>query len=485
MGKYGYAYSNVRAYPLINDTDKSVDLEFNIEPGSRIYVSQVLISGNTQTDDLVIRREIRQMDGTWLSNEAMDMSKRRLNRTGFFESVDMELGKAGSNADVVNINTTVKEQPTGSITGGIGFGTDSGIQLQASIQQSNLLGTGSRGVLSSYKNDYRTHFEIGYTDPYFTVDNVSLGGRIYYDSYDGDDDDVIDYKNKTIGLDVTLGYPLSETWRVEYGLGVKHSDVENTGERFVQAETFWEQYNGDPNDREGTFFNYSASFTMIRSTLDRGMFPTDGSKQVFSASVTIPGSDNQYYKLSAETYHYFPFDREHNFVLGFRGRAGYADGYGTKNGETERLPFFENFYLGSQEWLRGFDHNSVGPRACYEDITKDTAVGGNAFWTTSVEFFVPTPFVSEAYKNSLRTAFFFDMGSLWDTRDSDYYYYDGDRKGQKADDKSGAGKYRSSVGVAVTWLSPIGPLSLSLAKAIKTRDGDDTQTFNFNIGGSF
>lgn len=476
LGKFGYANSNVKAYPIFNDKDKTVDVQFNIDPGSRVYVSQVLVSGNTTTNDTVIRREIRQMDGSWLSSEAVDLSKARLNRTGFFEAVDIQEQKAGG-ADTVNLNVNVKEQPTGAIAGGVGFGSDSGLLLQASISQSNLFGWGTRGVISAYENDYRKHMELGYTDPYFTVDNVSLGARVFYDSYEADEDgDVVDYNNDTLGFYVNSGYPISETWSVNYSLGIERNEIESNGNPFEQADRFWAQY-GD-NGRKGDYINYKAGITLTHNSLDRSVFPTDGNRQVFKLDASVPGSDLQFYKLTAESYHYFPLDTFHNYIFSVRGRVGYGDGYGTKNGVDQILPFFENFYLGSSEWLRGFDHNSIGPRAIYYgkngSYASDESVGGNAFWTGSVEFFMPAPLVSEAYKNQVRTSIFFDAGSLWDTKGGDYSV-----------DYSNASEYRASAGVSLVWISPIGPMSFSLSKAIKERDGDSTQVFNFNIGSTF
>lgn len=477
LGKYGYANSNIRAYPVFNDKDKTVDVIFNVDPGSRVYVSQVMVSGNTTTDDTVIRREIRQMDGSWLSSEAVDLSKNRLNRTGYFETVDIQQQKAGTTGDTVNLNVNVKEQPTGAIAGGVGFGTDSGLMLQASVSQSNLFGWGTRGVISAYENDYRKHMELGYTDPYFTVDNVSLGGRVYYDKYEADEDgDVVDYNNDTLGFAINTGYPLSETWSINYSVGLERNDIESLGTPFQQADRFWAQYG--ENGRSGSFINYKFGLTLTHNSLDRSVFPTDGNRQVFKIDTSVPGSDLQYYKVTAETYHYFPIDTFHQYVFAARGKIGYGDGYGTKNGLDQRLPFFENFYLGSSEWLRGFDHNSIGPRALYYGdkgvYPSDSAVGGNAFWAGSLEFFMPAPLVSEAYKNQVRTSFFVDAGSLWDTHGDEFDV-----------DYSKANEYRASAGVSLVWISPIGPMSFSLSKAIKDRDGDSTQVFNFNIGSTF
>ena len=476
LGKFGYANSSVKAFPVFNDKDKTVDVQFNVDPGARVYVSQVLVSGNTTTNDTVIRRAIRQMDGSWLSSEAVDLSKARLNRTGYFESVDIQQQQAGA-ADTVNLNVNVKEQPTGAIAGGIGFGSDSGLLLQASISQSNLFGWGTRGIVSAYENDYRKHMELGYTDPYFTVDNISLGGRVFYDKYEADEDgDVVDYNNDTIGFYVNSGYPISETWSVNYSLGIERNDIESYGHPFEQADRFWAQY-GD-SGRSGEYINYKAGITLTHNSLDRSVFPTDGNRQVLKIDASLPGSDLQFYKLTAETYHYFPLDTFHNYIFSFRGKLGYGDGYGTKNGTDQILPFFENFYLGSSEWLRGFDHNSIGPRAIYYSSSgsyaSDESVGGNAFWTGSIEFFMPAPLVSEAYKNQVRTSIFLDAGSLWDTNGGDYSV-----------DYSDASEYRASAGVSLVWISPIGPMSFSLSKAIKDRDGDSTQVFNFNIGSTF
>ncbi len=479
LGKFGYAYSEVHAFPIYDEENKVVNLEFNVIPGSRIYVSQVLVSGNTQTDDTVVRREIRQMDGTWLSTEAVDVSRARLNRTGFYETVDMNVQRIGMGGDTVNLNAVIKEQPTGSINGGIGYGTDSGIMIQGGISQNNVFGWGTRVSLTAYDNDYRRHAEIGYTDPYFTVDGISLGGRVYYDKFDADDADLVSYDSTSIGAEATLGYPLSETLFVSYSLGYEYNDVDNTNDNFLQAKVFWDQY-GD-GDLSGQFNNFTSAFRLTRNNLDRTVFPTDGSRQVLSLFATVPGSDLQYYKTSVETSHYFPVDSNHDFVLAFRGRAAFGDGYGTKNGKAQRLPFFTNFYLGGSEWLRGFKSNTVGPKAIYPLSSggyyeSDTSVGGNALWAASFEIIVPTPFITETYKRQVRTALFLDAGALWDTRDDDY---------AEAVGRSSADEYRASVGIAFTWMSPIGPLAFSLAKAIKDYSGDETREFNFNIGGTF
>lgn len=486
LGKYGYAYSKVTAVPDIDEEHKVVNLNFMVEPGQRIYVTNINITGNTTTDDTVIRRELRQMDGTWLSNESVDASKARLNRTGFFETADIKVQRNGIASDTVNLETTVKEQPTGSIQGGIGYGTSSGFMLSAGISQNNVFGWGSRASLSAYQNDYREHVDLSYTDPYFTVDNVSLGGRAYYDNFHGDDADVVSYDKETIGIELTTGYPLSENVYVSYTLGATRQYIKSN-QLFLQASDFWGTYSEDGRSPSNTFYDFSLSLGLSRNNLDRSVFPTSGSRQSLSLFATLPEiSDLQYYKVEAQTFHYFPLNSDHDFVFAIRGRAAYGDGYGDVDGLDQKLPFFDNFYLGGDQWLRGFKRNSVGPRAIYPTgehiatIDDDDNLGGNALWAVSAEIIVPTPFISDTYKNQVRTSIFFDAGAVWDTHYDDYAAgFPG------LPDYGDPSNFSAAAGISLTWMSPVGPLSFSFARPIEEQEGDDSEYFSFDIGGRF
>lgn len=484
LGKYGYAYSRVTAVPQYDEDNKVVNLNFMVEPGQRVYVTNVEIVGNTQTDDTVIRRELRQMDGTWLSTEDIERSKNRLNRLGFFETADVTTERNGISADTATVKATVKEQPTGSIQGGVGYGTSSGFMISASISQNNVFGWGSKAHISAYQNDYREHVEVGYTEPYYKIDQISLGGRIYYDNFHGDDANVVSYENETIGMDITTGYPLSENVYISYTAGVQHMDIKSN-KAFLQAIDFWRTYGegGMNND----FLNFTFEINLNRNNLNRSVFPTSGSRQNISLFSTIPSiSDLQYYKIDAQTYHYFPLSSDHDFVFSLRARGAYGDGYGNSDGMAQKLPFFDNFYLGGDQWLRGFKRNSVGPRALYVNgehsvsVDDDDNVGGNALLAVSAELIVPTPFISDSYKNQIRTAFFVDAGTLWDTTAGDYL-----ANYPNAPEYDDPSRYSMSAGLAVTWLSPVGPLSFNLARALKKQDGDDTEVFSFEIGGRF
>ena len=269
-----------------------------------------------------------------------------------------------------------------------------------------------------------------------------------------------------------------------YTLGVEKMHLKSN-KIFLQALDFWRTYG--EGSLSNDFINYTFRINVNRNNLDRSVFPTSGSRQNLSVFTTLPkGSDLQYYKADFQTFHYFPLNENHDFVFAIRGRGAYGNGYGTVDGLDQKLPFFNNFYLGGDQWLRGFKRNSVGPRALYPGeggkvtIDEDDNLGGNALWALSSEIIVPTPFISEAYKSQVRTSLFVDAGCLWDTNSTEY------TKGYSgAPDYSSPNNFSASAGVSLTWMSPVGPLSFSLARPIKEQDGDESEFFSFDIGGRF
>ena len=279
MGKFGYAYTKVKAIPVIDDEKKLVSLNFSVEPGHRIYVTDVRITGNTITTDEVVRRELRQMDGTWLSNEAISTSKRRLDQLGFFETVDVTPRKTGPDSDTVEVVTTVKERPTGSIKAGIGFGTETGINLNAEISQDNFLGYGGNASIGVNTNKYDQKIELRYDEPYFTVDGVSLGGNVYYEKFEAGDANIVDYTNEKFGTGLSIGYPIDEHNFIRYSVGYEHNRLSQTSS-FIQIQRFWDTYvDKDVRNGKVVFQNYTAGLYFSRNYLDRGALPTDGSKQ--------------------------------------------------------------------------------------------------------------------------------------------------------------------------------------------------------------
>ncbi|MBY5948837.1 outer membrane protein assembly factor BamA [Photobacterium rosenbergii] len=490
LGELGYAYPQVNTIPDFDDDNQEVALIVNVEPGKRIYVRNIGFSGNTSTKDEVLRREMRQMEGSWLNSRSVERGKERLSRTGFFETVDVQTVRVPGTDDQVDLQYSVKEANAGNINFGVGYGTESGISFQAGIQQDNFLGTGNRFGINAMMNDYQKNVSLEYRDPYFTLDGISLGGKVYYNEFEASDANISDYTNQSYGASLTWGFPFDELNFFEFGLGYDHNKISNTQE-YVQIEKFKliHGFNTGDNVIELDDFNWSVSWT--RNNLNRGYFPTAGNHQRATFRMTIPGSDAQYFKAQYDVRQYFPLTEDHDYSLLLRGRVGYGNGYGTTdNGSDQLLPFYENYYAGGFSTLRGFRSNTVGPKAIYVNpgngnnntyVGSDDAAGGNAVALASMELIVPTPFASDEVRNQIRTSVFVDAGTVWDTE----YDVPSSAEGKYINDYSDPSLIRASYGAALQWMSPMGPLVFSVAKPIKKYEGDDEEFFTFTIGRTF
>ncbi|EPA0957793.1 outer membrane protein assembly factor BamA [Vibrio parahaemolyticus] len=493
LGESGYAYPQVNTIPEFDDENKQVSLVVNVDPGNRIYVRDIRFTGNNSTKDEVLRREMRQMEGSWLNSKSIETGKTRLNRLGYFENVEVQTVRVPGSDDQVDLVYSVKEANSGSVNFGVGYGTESGVSFQVGLQQDNFLGSGNRVGINAMMNDYQKNVSLDYRDPYWNLDGVSLGGKIFYDEFEASEAGIVDYTNQSYGASLTWGFPFDELNRFEFGVGYTHNKIGNLSP-YLQVEQFL-QAQADNIDSSGALntndFDFNISWT--RNNLNRGYFPTAGNHQRAFYKMTVPGSDVQYFKMQYDVRQYVPLTKKYEFTLLFRGRLGYGNGYGQTDGNDNLFPFYENYYAGGFTTLRGFGSNSVGPKAVYRDYSgsnngadtaTDDSVGGNAVALASIELIVPTPFASDEVRNQIRTSIFFDMASIWDTefdyRDSgaeygDRYYYD----------YSDPTNYRSSYGAALQWMSPMGPLVFSLAKPIKKFDGDDEEFFTFTIGRTF
>ncbi|WP_286232879.1 outer membrane protein assembly factor BamA [Thalassotalea sediminis] len=510
LGRFGYAYPKVTTIPEINEEDKTVKLTISVDPGKRIYVNRINFKGNHVTADRVLRREMRQMEGAWLSNALVENSKAWLMRLPYMEEVEFETVQLPEEDDLVDIEFSVKEQPSGSFTAGIGYGSATKLSLNAGIQQNNFLGTGNRLAFNINTVSYSRAVSISYTDPYFTTDAISLGGTVFYNEFDAGSANLVEYNNKTYGVGVNFGFPINEYVRLNFGLGYKHNGITRL-QTYEQIQRFYELYS-DPSDPDAglEFDNFDITAAISRSTLNRGTFPTAGSQQTLSYKMTTPNSDTNYFKINLDTKWYFPIARGWSFKTSLN--LGYGNGYDKINGSDQMLPFWENFRAGGgSDTLRGFETNIVGPRAIFRyptsipgtpdpvggggcclgpdhdviDVSR-RSVGGNAIALAGIELIVPTPFLDEGFSNSVRTSFFIDAGNVWNTEFDMKDYLDlAPRELVKVDDYSDVGRFRASGGLSIQWLSPMGPMIFSFAKTIKEEEGDDTKFFNFNIGQTF
>lgn len=513
FGRMGYAHTEVRSVPDINDEDKTVKLSIVVDPGQRVYVRRIQFQGNDATRDEVLRREMRQIEGAWLSDQLVESGKVRLERLGYFENVEVQTIPVAGEDDQVDLVYNVKEQPSGTISAGIGYGDFAGLSVNAAVSQENFLGSGNRVSFTVDTNRYAKNLQLGYRDNYFTDDGVSLGGNLTVSEFDAGRANLQQYNQKSWGLGFDLGFPVNEYNRLNFGLGFASTGITQL-DPFDQIISFYERYT-DNSSNEGTldFKSFYATAAWTRITLNRGVYPTEGTENQLSLKVTTPESDLQYFRAEYRFRYYQPFDKNHDFVGLFRFRVGYGNGYGKDGDFQYTLPFWENFYGGGADTLRGFEPNRTGPRGLIRrssfiqgppdangnptqialgpefdtlEVARRSTLGGNAMANASVEFIFPTPFAKEETRNTIRTSAFIDVSSVWDTE----FDYDSYKNLNLVGDVpfwdySDPKNFQASYGLSLQWLSPMGALTFSLGFPIKSLDPELEDSFTFNIGTTF
>jgi len=492
LGNEGYTFANVNGVPEAHDEDHTVSITFVVDPGKRAYVNRINFRGNTKTEDEVLRREMRQMEGGWASTYLIDQSKTRLDRLGFFKEVNVETPQVPGVDDQIDVNYTVEEQPSGSITASVGFAQNAGLILGGSISQNNFLGTGNKVSLGLTRSEYQTRYNFGFVDPYWTADGVSLGYNAFYRTTDYDelDVDVSSYSVDSLGAGVNIGYPISETSRLTYGLTVQQDDLD-TGYYTVDEILSFLDTEGD------SFLNFKGSIGWSESTLNRGTLATRGHSQSLTFETTLPGSDLSFYKIDYRAQWFKPITN--TYTMRLHTELGYGDGYGSTSG----LPFYENYYAGGFNSVRGFEDSTLGPRSTpsvardaagnvvtsgpgadgrYTDDDDPEAFGGNVLIQGGAEILFPLPFVKD--QRSLRTALFWDVGNVFLTKCPSKTASTQYMNTQGCGDVD-FGNLASSVGVGLTWITAMGPLSFSLAMPVKKPDDADMQVFQFSLGQTF
>ena len=496
LGNRGYAFAEVSGDTEIIDDTNQVKLTFSVVPGNKTYTRKILFTGNNVTQDHVLRREMRQFEGAWSSDNSIEAGKVRLERLGYFKEVNVETIPVVGTEDQIDVVYSVEEETTGSVGGNIGY-SDFGLMLGFNLQEQNFLGSGNTVGIGINKNIYSESYNLSFADPYATKDGVSLGYNIYFRETDYGEFNVANYLTNSYGLGAQFGYPTSDITRLGFNITYDKTDID------IGTLPAREIY--DFVSKEGNIFEtLSAQFSWQRVTLNRGLFPTAGSSTVFSLSSTIPGSDLNYYRASVRQRYYRPLSQ--NFVFGFHGELGYLDAYG----DTEETPFFQNFYAGGPRSLRGFESNTLGPRStdapCYEfnyeeetcpnlidtdfdgeldspyinpyanstSRYRDRPIGGNIKVEGSLQLIFKLPFIED--QRSLRSAFFFDFGNVFSDNCKDY---------QINCAKPAVEDLRYSYGVGVTWITGFGPLSLAIAKPTNAGPQERTEEFQFTVGNVF
>ena len=447
LGREGYAFANVNAIPDIDKEKHQVSFNFVIDPGQRVYIRRINISGNNKTRDEVIRREFRQTEGEWFDVEKIKKSKQRVDKLDFFSEVNIETPAVQGTTDQVDVNMSVKEKSTGSVSVGAGFSSGEGLVLTGSVSQANLFGTGN--FLSTQINTGKINqvYSVSYTNPYFTDDGVSRGFDVYKRNTDSQSTAISQYSSHTLGGGVRFGVPIAEEQTISYGLAVEDTQLG----LFSSSPTRLLQY---VNINGTTSTNLLATIGWGRDSLDSAIYTTEGTMQRVFAEIALPVFDMRYYKLNYQHQWFHPLSKDVTLLL--RGEAGIAGGYGGKD-----LPFFKNFYAGGPGSVRGYDANSLGPRD-----NSDAVLGGPRRVLAGVELLVPFP--GTGNEKSTRLSGFIDGGAV---------YGPGDLPGSAG--------MRYSTGVALTWISPVGPLKFSYAVPINKQPVDKLQRFQFTLGTVF
>ena len=448
LGVDGYPFANVNAVPEIDDVEKKVDLTFFIDPGQRVYVRRINFKGNVKTRDEVLRREMRQMESGWISTGAVERSRVRVSRLGYFESVDVETTPVAGASDQVDVDFTVVERPSGNLLLGAGYSNSQGVVFDISLTEENFLGRGSRLSASFNTTRVSRDISVSWLNPYWTVDGVSRGIDVYNRRTDAEDANLADYDLDQIGAGTTFGIPTSEFTRINVGFNAEHTD-------FIAGDSASDEVREFEDEHGGGFITLLATAAWAKDSRNSRFLPTRGSLTRLSGEIAVPGSELTYYKLFARHQRLFPLARD--FVLLLEGEVGYGDGYGG----TGELPLTENFFAGGLRSVRGFKSNTLGPRD-----SKDEPLGGNLKVVGTAELILPLPFAKNS--NAFRITGFLDTGYVYGPKDD-----------------IDLNSLRYSTGVAAVWLSPVGPLTMSFAHPLRTEPVDETQGFQLTFGTSF
>ncbi|MGH1431860.1 MAG: outer membrane protein assembly factor BamA [Neptuniibacter sp.] len=458
IGDEGYMFANISPAPELHD-DNTVTVKFFLDPGKRTYVRRINVRGNTRTADDVIRQHLKQMEAAVASNELIEQSKIRLEKTGYFKTVNVETVPVPGTDDQVDIEYSVEEQQSGSFSASVGFSQSSGIILGFQLQQDNFLGTGKKVGVGISNSDTLTEYSYSFVDPYYTVDGVSRGFNVYYRERDFDEDNTSAFSTDEFGGGVNFGYPIDEYQRLNFGASIEQVTI-NTNSFSTPAE-ITQFLNDEGND----YVNFTLSAGWSDNHLNRGFFPTKGYSQSASIEVGIPGSDLSYYRALYNAKWYQPLTDDRYWIVSLKGRLG----YGGELGDNE-YPFYKHFYAGGLKTVRGYEQNSLGPRDSLDD-----PFGGDVMITGGAEFIFPVPFVKD--KSSWRTLFFIDGGNVFDSNCSSV--------STNCEDGVKLDELRFSAGFGLSWLTPIGPLSIALSVPLNDKEDDETEVFQFALGQTF
>ena len=464
LGNAGYTFASATGEPAANDDGETVTVKYFIDAGKRAYVRRLNFQGNTVTQDHVLRREMRQMEGGWASTAMIEGSKIRLQRLGFFKDVSVETPTVPGTDDQIDVNYTVEEQPSGSISATVGYAQRMGLILGLGYQESNVFGTGNSINIGINRSDYQQALNVSFFDPYYTVDGVSRGYAAFFRKSDYEERNIASFSTDSYGLNVSFGYPISEISRIGLTVGIERTEIK---EGVIPAQEISEFLEKEGNEFD--LVSLTASYSM--SALNRGLLPSGGRSQSLSFEMTVPGSELEYYRLNYTGQVFYPLFNP--FVLRLRANLGYGEAYGG----TENFPFYKHFFGGGMGSVRGYESNSLGPRSTpspQDQYNDPDPIGGNVLVELSAEVLFPLPFIEA--QSQLKSVLFFDAGNVFNTNCPDVSVYCLDLDN---------GELRYSAGIAVTWITGFAPISFALAFPLNDKQGDESESFQFELGKTF
>ena len=452
LAEMGYPFSNVNVAPGVDEDSRSVELTIFVDPGRRVYVRRINISGNLKSKDEVVRRELRQNETDWLSTENVSQSQKRLTRTGFFEDVSVETPAVPGTQDLVDLNLNVKEKPTGSLTFGVGYSDTQGAILNFGISQDNFMGGGKRMSLNVDTSKGSESYGASVTDPYYTLDGISRTLSVSRRRVDAEDLENSNYLLNTDTVLLSYGIPLSELSRLNGGFSFENSELvtsDNTSDEIKDYVT-------NNNDGDPDYNLYKLSGSWVYDSRNKPLIAEEGARVIVSFEGTFPGSDLEFYKVGFDYTQYFTITEGYTFLYNLE-----MD-YGQSYGDTTEIPPFERYYVGGSRTLRGYEANSVGNQ---RDSNGDP-LGGDRSLVSNLELILPNPFSDRS--EEIRLSAFIDAGFVW-----------------APDEKLDLGDLRYSAGVSLIWIAPIGLMRFSLAEALNPEPTDELSAFQFTLGTLF
>jgi outer membrane protein insertion porin family len=457
LGDEGYAFANIRSIPEIDDDTNSISLTLLVDPGPRVTVRQIIFEGNAQTRELVLRREMRQMEGALYSNAKVERSRVRLQRLKYISAVDMRKVRVPGEPDQVDVVFAVTERFSGSFTIGMGYSQAQGALFNLSLTHDNIFGSGNKLGFVFNNNESQEQYEFSYVNPYYTADGISRGFSMKYSKTDAAEANITNYLLDRVQLAVNYGIPLSEYNTLRFSLGLERSEIAISDDTSDEVRAFIIDNNEDitsTTDFDGdTYDDFFSSIAFSKDSRNRLIFPDTGSFN--SIGVEVYGGELDFYKVLYRHQTVFPVGGDVTFS--FKSRIGYGKPYG----DTTDLPFFEKYTAGGVRTVRGYDYNSLGPRD-----SKDEVFGGNFQFVTNSEFLFPIESLGGA--ESFRLGLYFDAGNVFAERED----FD-------------TSELRTSIGLSAKWFTAIGPIELSYASPINDEPGDDTENFQFSLGAAF